>query len=103
KALLVDDHPGNRRILSEILASAGMEIQILAGGRSVLETLCESRAKGLLFDICILDIRMPDIDGYRVAKSIRANGKGFEMLQLIALSSALERDALKCERAGFNG
>ncbi len=103
KALLADDHPGNRRILSEILTSAGMELQILEGGRSVLETLCESRARGLLFDICLLDINMPDIDGYRVAESIRANGRDFETLQLIALSSALERDAFKCERAGFNG
>jgi two-component system, sensor histidine kinase and response regulator len=102
RALVADDHPANRRVLSEILTSAGMQIHVLAGGRHVLETLAESRGVQA-FDIGILDINMPDVDGYSVAKSIRASDQDFRSLQLIALSSTLERDAAKCEQAGFNG
>jgi two-component system, sensor histidine kinase and response regulator len=103
RVLVADDHPGNRHILTEILTSAGLTVHVLEGGQHVLATLSEALNKGSAFDICILDINMPDMDGYSVAQSIRASGQDFRTLQLIALSSALERDALRCEQIGFDG
>jgi CheY-like chemotaxis protein len=55
------------------------------------------------FNLCILDIRMPDIDGYAVAAGIRSLDVSMSQIPLIALSSTLERDAQRCEKAGFNG
>ena len=46
---------------------------------------------------------MPDMDGYAVSKAIRTAQPAIRAIQLIALSAAIERDAKKCEEAGFNG
>jgi CheY-like chemotaxis protein len=46
---------------------------------------------------------MPDIGGYEVAKKIRDSKYQFSNIPLIALSSSVERDAQKCEEAGFDG
>jgi CheY-like chemotaxis protein len=61
------------------------------------------------FDLCIIDIQMPGMSGYEVAKEIRhfesqiPNPKSAIRIPLLALSSLMERDAKRCEEAGFDG
>ena len=55
------------------------------------------------FDLCISDIQMPGMDGYDVAKQIRNLKSSIRSIPLLALSSLMERDAKKCEEAGFDG
>jgi PAS domain S-box-containing protein len=101
--LIADDNASNRYILEQMLAAVEIQVHCLAGGREVLNTLEKAASQGTPFDLGILDIKMPDMDGHSVAKAIRASQNGSQDIRLIALSSALERDASKSEKAGFNG
>ena len=103
RVLIVDDHPGNCKILAQILAPIQMIPHGLNDGGDVVAVLKKAVADGQAFDIAILDINMPDMDGYQVAAAIRGDDGDIRDLPLIALSSALEREASKCEQAGFNG
>lgn len=103
KALIVDDNQSNLDILKHYLSSAGMEIKTLTHAERVPPTLQKSFDSGNPFHFCILDIRMPVINGYELAEQIRNPNHPFSNIPLIAVSSLLERDALKCKESGFDG
>ncbi|WP_319522195.1 response regulator [uncultured Desulfosarcina sp.] len=103
RGLVADDNVANAKILRQILEGVGMQAVCVYEGKDVLPTLQAALEKGEPFDLCISDIHMPDIDGFTVATEIRSSGAFFSSLPLLALSSSLERDAQKCEKAGFNG
>ena len=94
KVLVVDDNRTNLDILIHVLKTAGMNPVDLSDARDVEDTLKKQH-----FDICILDIQMPYIDGYDLAKSIRNSSQ----IPLLAFSSSTERGAKRCMEAGFNG
>lgn len=102
RVLVADDHPGNCKIIEQILSSSQMAPHVLNGGKDVFDTIEKAVSEKQPFHIAIIDLNMPDLDGYEVAKSIRKGGNT-KKLPMIALSSALEREAQKCEQAGFNG
>ena len=101
KALIVDDNQANLNILTHFLKAVGTRVASLAGGRDVVKTLQDAMESGKPFDLCVCDIRMPEISGYDVAGDIQ-NSK-FKKLPLLALSSLMDRDAKKCAEAGFEG
>ncbi|MFZ1984334.1 MAG: response regulator [Desulfatitalea sp.] len=101
RVLVADDHAGTRKILEQMLVVAQMKVVCLDGGQTVRTTLEQAQAQGEPFDICLIDLSMPDMNGYQVAETLRGALK--TQPYMIALSSALERDASKCEAAGFDG
>jgi PAS domain S-box-containing protein len=110
KALVVDDNRGNLEILTHVLECVGMRVVALRSGEKAIPTLQKALEIDTPFDICIADIRMPGVSGYEVAKQIRDfestihnPNSTMRNLPLIALSSLMERDARKCEEAGFDG
>jgi len=103
KGLVVDDNQSNVKILMHLLQSAGMRVVSLTDGKEVVPTLQKALRAGNPFDICITDIHMPGMSGYEIAKQIQAFRSKIQNLPLIALSSLMERDAKKCEKAGFDG
>ena len=103
RVLVVDDNVANAKILKQILEVAGMKAVCVHRGDEVLPALQEALEKTATFDLCISDLLMPDTDGFTVAADIRSSEAPFSALPMIALSSSLERDAQKCEKAGFNG
>jgi len=103
KMLIVDDNLSNLKILTHNLESMDIKVVALSEGRDVLPTLQKSLDSEKPFDLCILDIQMPGMSGYDVAKKIRNFKSPISKTPLIALSSLMERDAKKCEDAGFDG
>ena len=101
--LIVDDNEANLDILRHVLESIGMRVTALRRPAGVFPTLQAALEGGNPFEVCILDLQMPVISGYDVAKGIRDLGTQFHGLPLVALSSPMDRDARKCEEAGFNG
>ena len=99
--LVVDDHAGNRKILEQFLRAARMSVTCLENGGSVVDTLRAAQSQNNPFDVCLLDLNMPEMNGYMVGEAIRRNIS--QPPKVIVLSSALERDAQKCESAGFDG
>jgi CheY-like chemotaxis protein len=100
RVLVADDHPGTRAILEQMLTMAGMAATLVDGGRRVMPALEAAGEAGAPFDVALIDLDMPDMDGYAVAQQLRQQGS---KLSLVALSGALERAASKCEAAGFDG
>ncbi|MFO7714623.1 response regulator [Desulfosarcina sp.] len=103
RVLVVDDNVANAQILQQILSSAGMTATVVHRGDAVLPMLQAAVEQGAPWHLCISDICMPNTDGFAVAAQIRWSDADFSRMPLIALSSSLERDALRCEKAGFNG
>ena len=75
----------------------------LSNGDEVLPALHKARENDDPFDLCISDIQMPGMSGFKIAKQIRDPKYHFQNLRLIALSSVMDRDAQECEDAGFDG
>ena len=126
KALIVDDNQRNLDILTHVLESVGMRVVALRNGEKAVATLQEALQAKDFFDLAIIDIQMPGISGYEVAEQVRSAESGdvlkptgamrneqdskpqvrsseIRNFPLIALSSLMERDAKKCEAAGFDG
>ena len=103
KALIVDDNQSNLDILTHVLESAGMDVNVLRNGKEVIPTLQKALETKDFFDVAIIDIQMPDMSGYEVAKAIRDSKSLIRTLPMIALSSLMEGDARLCKESGFDG
>jgi signal transduction histidine kinase len=97
RILLVEDNCDALEVLSDLLALWGHEVRGESDGLAAVDTALE-----MLPDIALIDIGLPGIDGYEVARRIRADPKGREM-KLIALTGygAPEQRA-QAASAGFN-
>jgi PAS domain S-box-containing protein len=103
KVLIVDDNKNNLAIITHIVESAGMRVVGLTRAEEVLPTVKDAMEAGGPFDVCILDIQMPSMSGYEVARQIRDPESDIAHTALLAFSSSKERDAKRCMEAGFDG
>jgi adenylate cyclase len=95
RILVVDDNAGNRDMLSRRLEREGYSVDTAENGRKALEKL---EAGG--FDLVLLDIVMPELDGFAVLQSIRANQRWKEVA--VIMISALDeiRSVVRCIEMG---
>ncbi|MEA2102218.1 MAG: response regulator, partial [Thermodesulfobacteriota bacterium] len=105
RVLIVDDNQTNLDILTHILERAGIEVFSFLHSQDVLPALQRAIDGDTPYDLCIMDIQMPVMDGYEVAEVIRSqvNQPLIFNLPLIAFSSSLEHGAKACHDAGFDG
>ena len=101
--LIVDDNQVNLDMLVDALTSAGMKVSDLRSGMEVLPTLERALIAGNPFNCVMIDIHMPGMSGYEVARQIRsAKNEKIARLPLVALSYITERDPDLCREAGFD-
>ncbi len=86
RVLVVDDNATNREILAHQLHGWSMHYSGATGGHEALQTLVHAAARGELFDLAILDLHMPGMDGFELADAIKAD-PALARLPLIMLSS----------------
>lgn len=103
RILVVDDNRTNLEILDRILTAAGMVPTTTHRSEKALSILEAALQDATPFQLCMADIRMPHLDGYAVAEQIRSAESRLSKIPLIALSNSPNRDAKRCEKAGFNG
>lgn len=102
RALIVDDNATNLKVLTHYLEAAGITSVARTRGKDVVPALQRASERGKPFDLLLSDIQMPEMNGYDVAVQVRKSTPDIQNLPMVALSSLKERDARKCEAAGFN-
>jgi len=80
KVLLVDDSLLNTKLLTNILEKWELDVDVVPGGKEAIEKVISSS-----YDICFMDIVMPEITGYQVTKIIRNLNKTFPIIALTTL------------------
>jgi len=97
KVLVADDNELNLEIASEILESAGASVRLARNGEEVLERLDSSD-----FDLALLDLQMPKLDGLEAARRLRADAR-FATLPLVAMTAhAMPEHREASRQAGFD-
>ena len=90
RVLIVDDSATNRTILTHQLGSYGMIHQEADSGQRALELLRSASACGEAFDLAVLDLMMPGMDGFELAREIKSD-PGISGIELVMLTSFGER------------
>ncbi len=94
RVLLVDDNPVNRQVVKLFLAQLGPTIVEAVNGREALDLLAAQE-----FDIVLLDVHMPVMDGKETIRNIRASDKPWRNIPVIALTA----DAMSGDRERYLG
>ena len=98
KALVVEDNENNRYLLTVLLEHAGFAVLTANDGRSGVDL-----ARQVTPDIILLDIQMPEMDGYEVAALLKSDPI-LASIPIVGVSSfAMPGDRDKAMRAGFVG
>jgi two-component system, sensor histidine kinase and response regulator len=102
RVLVVDDNGTNRRILQHQTAAWRMEPTLVDSAPAALETLRRATAESRPFDLAILDMHMPEMDGLQLARAISADA-GITPLRLVMLTSIGQRlDPAVLREAGLS-
>ncbi len=91
RVLLVDDDPINLQVAREQLVQAGLAVTEAMDGRDAIEVLGLSDADA--FDLVLMDIRMPGVDGLEAARRLRAQGHRLPIVAMTAHALAGDREA----------
>jgi signal transduction histidine kinase/CheY-like chemotaxis protein/HPt (histidine-containing phosphotransfer) domain-containing protein len=98
RVLVVDDHPTNRDLLSHHLRSAGYEVDCAPGAQAGLDACASGR-----FDLVVLDVQMPEMDGYEAARRLRASSDWRRTVPIVALTADVRAECrAACHAAGMD-
>ncbi|MDR3076816.1 MAG: response regulator, partial [Synergistaceae bacterium] len=98
RVLVVDDNPGNLRVVAEFLKRTGMRVDAAASGRECLDAALNARGGGFRYHAVLMDYMMPEMDGIEAFGKLREEIPGFDT-PVIALTA----DAVSGERERFIG
>jgi len=99
RVLLVEDHPVNQKLAAAILMNGGHQVEVAADGKEGL-----ARLRAGQFDLVLMDIQMPVLDGLQATMQIRADEKGSARhIPIIAMTAnALVGDRERCLAVGMD-
>ena len=98
RILLAEDNPANIKLATLVLSKAGTKVDVARNG---LEALAKYTASPDMYDLILMDIQMPEMDGLKATSAIRE--KGFDKVPIIAMTAnAMKGDRENCLAAGMN-
>jgi signal transduction histidine kinase/HPt (histidine-containing phosphotransfer) domain-containing protein len=98
RLLLAEDGPDNQLLIGSFLRKCGAEVTIVDNGRKAVDAALASLTESVPFDVILMDMQMPVMDGYAAARELRNNGWLHPILALTA--NAMSGDRQKCLAAG---
>jgi signal transduction histidine kinase len=98
RILLAEDGPDNQRLIVFMLERAGADVVTANNGQVALETALQAADQGTPFDLILMDMQMPIMDGYESTRRLRAADVNTPIVALTAY--ALSSDREKCLDAG---
>ncbi len=101
--LVVDDNATNRRILVNVLKGWKLRPTAVSSGAEALVELHRAVAAGTSPALALLDAQMPDIDGFSVAKRMRASPQLADIPIIMLTSSGRRGDGARCHELGIEG
>jgi len=102
-ALIVDDNATNRKILSHQLDSWGMTADLAESGSQALEMLRNAATRGRAYDLAILDLMMPGMDGFELAHLIKTDSTTAAVCLVLLTSFGQRSDGMAAHEAGIAG
>jgi PAS domain S-box-containing protein len=99
RLLVVEDNAVNRQVAAELLGQEGATVRLAEGG---LQGVAYATEKTSAFDVVIMDVQMPDIDGYEATRRIRAQVEFRDLPILAMTANASNADRQQCLAAGMN-
>jgi signal transduction histidine kinase/DNA-binding NarL/FixJ family response regulator len=100
RVLVVDDSPDHRRLVSHLLGRAGAEVALAENGHAALQRVLQGKVAGRAFDLILMDVNMPVLDGRAATQRLRSLGYTLPIIALTADSSGA--DARRALDAGCN-
>ncbi|OQX16747.1 MAG: hypothetical protein BWK73_02015 [Thiothrix lacustris] len=102
RLLVVEDNIINQQVAQEMLTSEGAQVQLADNGQLGVEAVREAIEAGTPFDVVLMDIQMPVMDGYTATRKLREQ-LGLSQLPIIAMTAnAMASDRAACLAAGMN-
>ena len=100
QVLVAEDNVVNQRVASGLLRKRGHEVTVVADGRAALAAIAATS-----FDVVLMDVQMPEMDGFEATTAIRAEeAVTGEHLRIIAMTAhAMAGDRDRCLRVGMDG
>lgn len=98
KVLVAEDDAVNRMVVSKMLGAFDLELRVVTDGVQAVAAASDGD-----YDIVLMDVRMPDMDGLAATRAIRTQGGRFDALPIIALTAnAFPEDVRICREAGMS-
>jgi PAS domain S-box-containing protein len=102
RVLIAEDHDINQELMRTMAARAGMDVDIADNGQHAIEMVAEAAASGEPYQLVLMDMQMPVVDGLEATRRIRAAGYDATALPIVALTAnAFADDWKACLAAGM--
>ncbi len=104
RILLVEDNIVNQKIAAKILKNFGCDVVVASSGQEALDFWQKSKmGENARCDLVLMDIQMPDMDGYETTKALRQNQNVPQNLPIVALTAnAFAEDRQRCLDSGMD-
>ncbi|WP_342616355.1 response regulator [Rhodoferax sp. GW822-FHT02A01] len=102
RILLVEDNVLNQQVAIELLTDAGFEVDMAADGRAALDRVEESVELQRPYDLVLMDMQMPVMDGVTASQHLRQRHSAQELPIVAMTASAMQADRDRCLAAGMN-
>jgi signal transduction histidine kinase/DNA-binding response OmpR family regulator/HPt (histidine-containing phosphotransfer) domain-containing protein len=101
RALLAEDNAINQQVAVEMLAEVGIEVDVAENGKVAVEMVRDRQARRKPYDIILMDMQMPEMDGLEATRIIRAETATLPIPIVAMTASAMSSDRAQCIEAGM--